>query len=192
MKQLLLWVTVILWLSPAIASADNIDQSQHNNIVVTPGTLHDYYHLKLRLQAGDYELSIPNRLRSPKYSEDNSYRFEDGGQFEIFIRKEIFPASLDTSVASEFIILRMPWTRSDMSESERSVQQKRKLFDRLKQLKQEPEASEDIVVEFNPYIAVLSGDPLKLKLTAPNIFFRQAWGQYINYIGPLKQEDHRR
>ena len=180
-----LWFTAVAFL---LHSALAIGQG---DILVTPGKYHDYYHLRLKLSADLFELSLPVSLRNPKYSDDNRYTFSEGGQFEIFVDKKALPEGIDASVVNKYLIVRMPWTQQDIPGASMYTHEKRQLFNELKNLKAAPLESLSVVVELNPYIEKRSDNPLSLKLTEPNIFFRQAYGRYINYTGALKSEDKR-
>lgn len=159
------------------------------DIVVSQGKFTKYYHLKLKLHPDDFELSIPNSSRAPKYSDNNDYQFNEGGQFEVFIKRDTFPIPLKGSPNSKYIILRMPWTNPETPGASLFINEKKHLFDELVGIKKSLYESLTIVAELNPYIEVLKHNPLSLQLTEPNIFFRQASGRYINYTGPLKPED---
>ena len=159
------------------------------DIVVSPGKYSDYYHVKLKLHSDDFELSIPTSKRTTKYSDNNDYLFEEGGQFEVFIKRDAFPIPLKNSPNSKYIILRMPWTNPETPGASLFINEKRRIFDELVGIKESSYESLSVAVELNPYIEVLDSSPLSLQLTEPNVFFRQAFGRYINYTGPLKPED---
>ena len=159
------------------------------DIVVSLGKYSDYYHIRLKLHSDDFELSIPTSSRTPKYSENNDFRFEEGGQFEVFIKRDAFPIPLKGSPNSKYIILRMPWTNPETPGASLFINEKRRIFDELTGIKKSHYESLTVVVELNPYIEVQENNPLSLQLTEPNVFFRQAFGRYINYTGPLKPED---
>ena len=159
------------------------------DIIVSQGKFTDYYHMKLKLNSDDFELSIPNSERAPKYSDNNDYKFNEGGQFEIFIKRDSFPIPLKDSPNSKYIILRMPRTNPEIPGASLFINEKKHLFDELAGIKESHYESLTVAVELNPYIEVLKQNPLSLQLTEPNVFFRQAFGRYINYTGSLKPED---
>ncbi len=155
---------------------------------VAPGRYRDYYHVHFRLTPENCELSVPVSERQPKYSESNEYEFSEGGQFEVFVRKADFPIPAPHT-DREFLILRMPWTDPEYGEAEQYIAGKRALFDRIHKMKAEAEGTVGVVVQLNPYVEILNEDPPDVVLTGRNIFFRQAYGKYIDYVGPLKPED---
>lgn len=161
-----------------------------NDITVSPGKYSDYYHIELKLHSDDFELSVPTSSRAPKYSENNDFKFEEGGQFEVFIKRDAFPIPLKNSPNSKYIILRMPWTNPETPGASLFINEKRRIFDELAGIKKSHYESLTVVAELNPYIEALEKAPLSLQLTEPNVFFRQAFGRYINYTGPLKPEDN--
>lgn len=157
-----------------------------SDIVVSKGKYNDYYHVEIELNSDDYELEIPIEKRLPKYDEDNFYEFSEGGQFEIFIKKDSFP--IKAPKCKEYLILRMPWTSSDNKNSTKYIEEKKVIFDKLKSVKQGDVDSIKIVVELNPYCKVTKKDLLTVELTSCNIFFRQSHERYINYTGKVKKE----
>lgn len=157
-----------------------------NEIKVSPGKYKDYYHLRYDLTPENCELSVPLTERQPRYATRNDYTFEDGGQFEVFIRRDQFPVKSPDG-KWEFLILRMPWTNPDLGVAEHSISRKRSLYDAILKMKKEGEGSVSVVVELNPFVQISRKEPLSLELTGRNVFFRQALGQYINYLGPLQK-----
>ena len=159
------------------------------DIAVSPGKYNNYYHIRLTLHSDDFELSIPASQRPPKYSDDNDYLFNEGGQFEVFIKRDSFPIPLKGSPNSRYITLRMPRTNPEIPGATLFINEKKQVFDELADIKKSHYKSLTVAVELNPYIKVVQESPLSLQLTEPNVFFRQAFGRYINYIGPLKPDD---
>ncbi|MFW6457541.1 MAG: hypothetical protein ACOC0A_04525 [Planctomycetota bacterium] len=162
--------------------------ASNSDIHVVPGKYRTYYHIRFRLTPENCELSVPVSERQPKYSDTNEYSFSEGGQFEVFVRKADFPIP-SPYPDREFLILRMPWTNPSESNAEQFISAKRKLFERIRKMKEEGGEPVEVTIELNPYVKVLSEDPLTVELEQRNIFFRQAYGQYIDYVGELKDED---
>ena len=169
------------WASAVMASPADIVTSQEKHT--------DYYHIKFRLLSDDFELSLPDSGRAQIHSDNYDDLFNEGGQFEVFIKRDAFPIPLKESQNSKYIILRMPWTNPETPGASLFVNEKKRLFDELVGIKKSHFESLMVVVELNPYIEVLKQNPLSLQLTEPNVLFRQAYGRYINYTGPLKPED---
>ena len=156
-----------------------------SEVYVSPGKYNDYYHLRFALTPENCELNTSLTERQHRYANNNAYAFSEGGQFEVFIRKQAFPISAPHT-SSGFLILRMPWTDPDSPDARRHIADKRALFDQILAMKSEGKGSVEVTIELNPYVTVLNHDPLKLELSGRNVFFRQAQEQYIDYVGPLK------
>ncbi|ODC03843.1 hypothetical protein BFW38_10100 [Terasakiispira papahanaumokuakeensis] len=125
-----------------------------SGVKVTPGKYHDDYHLKLELVSGRYALNT-------------EYGYNEGGQFEVFVPKVNFPIAAPN--CKENIIIRMPYSHD--------TEANKNLYDKLN-------ASENVTVtlEINPYVSVLSVEPLELQLENCNVFFRQKNGGYFNQL----------
>jgi hypothetical protein len=50
-----------------------------------------------------------------------------------------------------------------------------------------PEAVVPVVRELNPYVKVINRTPLRLQLTQCNVFFRHAFGGYVDDTQPLQR-----
>jgi hypothetical protein len=154
-------------------------------IHVSEGKYTRYYHLLLKLHPQDFELTVPTDQRRPRYTTENRYEFSGSGQFEIFVRKEAFP--VPAPKCERYIIVRMPGTNPSIADAARKLEQKRTLFDTLKELKNSDTGAHEVAIELNPYVQVIRSDPLQLELTECNVFFRQADGAYIDRVGPLSK-----
>ena len=174
--KLFLYILYMLFLTEtSIAKIDKI--------YTVHGKYGDYYNMFFTLTPENCELSVPVSERTPPYQRaSNKYTFTDSGQFEVFVRAKYFPV-VQFGKKSKFLILRMPATIPYINSY---IQEKRNLFERIKKMKNEKRGSVKVVIELNPYIAVIKKKPLIIKLDGKNIFFRQAYGQYINYTGALK------
>ena len=88
----------------------------------------------------------------------------------------------------EYMILRMPWTNPDEPDARQKIAEKRILFDRIQTMKTEGKGNVEVIIQLD-HAEVLTKQPLTVKMTGINVFFRQADGRYINDVGPLKQPD---
>jgi hypothetical protein len=170
------WVTGIVlagWLSvgsprvPVVASGGTLP-----TIVVNAGRYGPYYHLRLMLTATMIDFAASDR------------RARSGGQFELRLRPEHFPIPAPHCRSS--LILRMPWTAPTVPDAAAKIAVKQALLARILALEQAPQAVVWVVVELNPYVQVVSRTPLRLQLTQGNVFFRHAFGGYIDSMGPLE------
>ncbi len=155
-------------------------------IHVSPGKYNDYYHLRFTLTPENCSLSVSPTERQHRYANNNTYELSEGGQFEVFIRKQAFPIPAPHT-DSDYLILRMPYTNPNLPEANRHIATKRALFNQIQAMKSKGQGSVEVTIELNPYVTVLKHEPLTLELSGRNVFFRQALGQYIDYVGPLKQ-----
>lgn len=147
-----------------------------------------YFHLRYLLTPENCELSIPNEQRQPKYSNSNAYTFNEGS-FEVFIRASAFPIPVETPENNpEFMILRMYNTSRDQADAGQKLAGKRSLFDRIQRMKTEGKGSVEVVIELDN-VEVVSEQPLAVKMRGINVYFRNAFGRYIGYTGPLKKEE---
>ena len=140
-------------------------------IVANPGRYGPYYHLRLELTARAVDFS----------ASDNTIR--SGGQFEIRLRPEYFPVPAPKCRTS--IILRMPWTPPATVEAKEKVEAKAVLLKRILALENDSHAAVPVVIELNPYVEVINHKPLRLRLNQCNVFFRQAFGAYVDHTGPV-------
>ena len=140
-------------------------------IVVNPGRYGPYYHLRLELtaQAVDFAAS------------DNA--ISSGGQFEIRLRREYFPVPAPKCRTS--LILRMPWTSPETAGAKEKVEAKAVLLKRILALQKDSRAAVPVVIELNPYVEVINHKPLRLRLNQCNVFFRQAFGAYVDHTGAV-------
>ncbi len=153
-------------------------------IVVSPGKWGDYYHLKFILTPENTELTVSMKERRDKWGK-NEYEFTPRGQFEVFVDKSVFPVSAP-HFERKHLILRMPGTEPNSVNADEYIAQKKQLFENIKKMKLSGEGKVEVIVQLNPYMEVISKDPLRLELSGRNIFFRDAGGKYIDYLGPLR------
>lgn len=109
----------------------------------------------------------------------------ENGQFELYLKPEA--TGIATPGCEEHVTVRMPATLSDDPDAEASIEEKKQLFVALQSVQESATPSQDITVEFNPYVRELSESPLELALTRCNIFFRAHRGRYIDNTDPLGQ-----
>ena len=194
-------IHIQMWVIGAVFLAAGFDRTLAQSVALTddyvaqrqpPPTIHAlegkytrYYHLLLKLHPQNFELTIPTDQRQPQYTTENRYEFSGNGQFEIFVRKEAFP--VPAPKCERYIIVRMPGTAPSRADAARKLEQKRALFDALKELKNSGTGAYEVAIELNPYVQVVRRDPLQLELTECNVFFRQADGAYIDRVGPISK-----
>lgn len=123
-------------------------------VKVNPGKYSDYYHMRYELKAGEYTVN-------------ESYGFNEGGQFEVLVPKVLFPVSAPN--CNKNIIIRMPASDTEG--------QKRALYEKL--LKAQ---SVVVTLELNPYVKVINQSPLEFELQYCNVFFRHKSGDYYDAL----------
>jgi hypothetical protein len=106
-----------------------------------------------------------------------------GGQFELRLRPKQFP--IQAPHCRGLLILRMPWTAPGVPQADAKIAAKKALLARIWKLGQGSSKGVPVELELNPYVEVISRSPLRLQLTECNLFFRDSFGAYIDYSGPL-------
>lgn len=160
----------------------NLPATQRVVVNTTAGKT--WYHLKLNLTKGDFRLSYPDEYFDPRWPDSTSgecYFNEGSGYFQIFIRKSIFPVPAP-NCQSEWLKV----TMDGRSNNEADVTTKRVLWEQLNEVSTEKRESVDVVLELNPYVSVESENPLVLRMEYCNLYFRTAWGAYIDNTLPLR------
>lgn len=114
--------------------------------------------------------------------DEKSINFKKHGQFEIFIPVEKFPL---VHYKSGYMIVRMAQTLVDNEYSTHSkdpkrydyVAEKQALYTRIKEMVKSKKGEVEVILEF-PHS--------NSKKINRNVYFRCAKGQYIDYVGQLK------
>ena len=116
-------------------------------------------------------LGLSNRSQNYRKHilDEKSENFKTG-QFQVYIPVSMFPLVQETK---GYMFLRMPSTLS--SDNTAFVTEKQELYFRIKKMIQEKKGSVQVVVEIP--------DGMRR-----NIFFRQASGRYIDYVGQYKKQ----
>ena len=144
-----------------------------------------YYHLLFTLTPTNSTLTVPPSCKNPMYRTEDVATFDSSGLFEVYIRASDFPVPAP-GCNGGWIILRMPATFSDASDIDTMVAVKKELWDRLQKMYTSKRGSVEVVIELNPYVRVVDAPTSKLELEYCNVFFRQAYGAYVPYVGPLR------
>ncbi len=165
-SHILLGFVGLVFVTACSASSDTVSTTVTNNKT--------YYHLK-------YSLTNENIISLNSLTMDQFVI--NGGQFELLLNKSEFPISAPNCKSD--LILRMPWTNSEITNSDLFIQEKYEVYKNIKNLTDSGRInSMDIYIELNPYVEFTEEE---LILTQCNIFFRQSAGQYISKIGMLKK-----
>jgi hypothetical protein len=179
-------VMVIKWLVICVLMASfSISTADANNTVIhiAKGKYWDFYHIKFTLTPENTLLVLEGY---DKYG-PSEYDFTDG-LFQVFIPKDRFP--IPAPNCKGYIILRMPMTLDNAPQKGQYVAEKKVLYDKIKEMKKSGKGQVDVVIELNDNesdIKVIAKDPLKVEMKGANVFFRDAHGRYVNYVGDLKK-----
>jgi hypothetical protein len=141
-------------------------------INVTKGRYGLYYSMSFDLTARAIDFARSDRTAT------------SGGQFELHLKPEWFPIAAPHCRGP--LILRMPWTAPGIAQAETKIAAKKALLARIWKLQRDPGLTVPIELELDPYVEMVSRSPLRLQLTECNLFFRHAFGGYIDYSGPLR------
>jgi hypothetical protein len=158
-----------LWL---LSSSEIHGGAPDAQIVVNEGRYGPFYHLRLELRADVIDFKQSDRAA------------RSGGQFELRLRQEKFPVPAPNCRGS--IILRMPWTSPQSVEAKKKIAAKEELLKRILALENNPNEVLPVVIELNPYVKVVGRRPLKVQLTQCNVFFRDAYGAYVDVTRSVK------
>jgi hypothetical protein len=170
--RLAIGIQIFVWM---LSSAGLHGATSDGQIIVNEGRFGPYYHLRLDLNAEDIDFSQSDRTAS------------SGGQFELRLRPDKFPVPAPHCRGS--IILRMPWTSPQAIEAKKKISAKEDLLKRILKLQHSRDAGLSVVIELNPYVEVVSRAPLKTRLTQCNVFFREAFGAYVDHVRPLSPDE---
>jgi len=143
------------------------------SIIMHAGRYNPYYHMHFELTAAAIDFAASDR------------QVRSGGQFELRLHPEHFPVPAPHCRST--LILRMPWTAPHVPAATDKIAAKQALLRRIWALAQAPNAIVPVVLELNPYVEVISRTPLRLQLTQCNVFFRHAFGGYVDTTGPLQR-----
>lgn len=146
---------------------------------------HTFYHIVFALTSSNSTLAVPASLQNSQVRPESISTFGEGGLFEVFIHARDFPVAAP-QCSCDWIILRMPSTSIDDVDAAQKIKEKRILWDRLQRMYSDKKGSLEVVIELNPYIRVVDPAVPKVELDYCNVFFRQAYGEYVPYSGPLK------
>ncbi len=151
-------------------------------IVMENGTPH--YYLPFELTPENTELTVSWKERPRAFGRENKYEFVEGGQFEIFVRREYFPIQIPASCCDSVLVLAMPYTNEELPGGPQNIAEKKKLFDRIGQMKSSGKGSVIVIIDLTPHAKILSQKPLLIELKQRNIYFRMTAGRYIDHAKP--------
>lgn len=138
-----------------------ISWANAQEVKVSPGRYNDYYHMAFEIT------SMNSRL-------NQEYGFTKEGQFEVFIKPDMFPISAPN--CRKQIILRMPASLGKNADG--AIAKKQEVYNQIIKVLRENKGTVYVIVELNPYVTVVEKNPLKLELQYCNVFFRQANDEY--------------
>ena len=146
-----------------------------------------HYLIEFDLKPYNYELDVSGynpRLADGKKS---NWKFREGGQFNLFIKREYFPVQIPESCCDSYLVLTMPYTNPRLDGGEENIAAKKKLFDAITGLRKKEDGKLRIVIDLTPYADVVKKRPLEIKLTDRQIYFRQVDGLFVNHSRPFKR-----
>lgn len=162
-------LAAILACAMIAAAASGACAEKPLDVVVTPGRYGPYYHLRYELRAAAIDFAHSDSAST------------SGGQFEVRVRPDGFPVAAPKCRGS--IILRMPWTAPTDAQASEKIAAKDQLLRRIQALRHDPGGVVPVTLELNPYVEVVARNPLRLRLTQCNAFFRHSHGGYVDALG---------
>ncbi|WP_411992546.1 hypothetical protein [Agarivorans sp. DSG3-1] len=149
----------------------NISCASSEDVVTSTANGKSYYHMMLSLN--DHSISSIKEFSAEQF-------VMNGGQFEVRVQQNSFPIKAPNCKGD--LILRMPWTNSDLSVAEVFIDEKYNVYKAIVGASKSEGSNVDVYIELNPYVQMTGDD---FELTECNVFFRHANGQYIPKTGPL-------
>lgn len=141
--------------------------------------------LTFHLTADNIDLEVPKLYRKQADGGDPGFRLKEGGQFDVYIKREFFPIQIPESCCDSHLVLTMPYTNPRAPRGNENVGVQRRVFEQIRQLKQTGKGSVPVVIDLTYYADVQSREPLKLMLNERQIYFRHR-GAYLPHTRPLK------
>jgi len=140
-----------------------------------------YFHLAHTLRKGDFSLTHPDEFFDPKYPDiKGACELGANGYFTIYIRKQLFPIPAP-NCKSDWLKLTMKGS-NDLSK----IKSKYELWNQIQEVESGEWDQLQVIIELNPYVTIISADPLKLELDYCNLWFRCAYDQYIPHTDPIR------
>lgn len=140
---------------------------------------------EFELTPDNFVTDVPSLRRPQADGADASkslWRFREGGQFDVFIKREWFPIQLPESCCNAYLILTMPYTNPRLEGGKDKIAAKRRLFDRIEKLSKADRGGIKVVVDLTAYAEVVSRKPLKIRLKDIQIYFRHSDGAYVGNV----------
>lgn len=145
------------------------------------------YLIEFDLKPYNCELEVPGYNPKLANGKKGDWKFREGGQFSLFIKREYFPVQIPASCCDSYLVLTMPYTNPRLKGGEQNIAAKKKLFDAITQLRKTEDGQIRIVIDLTPYAEVVKKIPLELRLTDRQIYFRQIDGLFANHTRATKR-----
>ncbi|MFT6621305.1 MAG: hypothetical protein ACJASX_004223 [Limisphaerales bacterium] len=137
--------------------------------------------LQFALTPDNIDLEVPKLYRQQADGGDPGYRLKEGGQFDVYIKREYFPVQIPESCCDSHLVLTMPYTNPTAEGGVTNVAAQKDVFDRIRQLKVTGKGTVPIAIDLTYYVEIEGRDPLKVKLRERQIYFRHK-GHYIGHV----------
>lgn len=145
------------------------------------------YLFEFDLKPYNFELDVPGYNPKLANGQQNNWQFREGGQFNLFIKREYFPVQIPESCCDSYLVLTMPYTNPRLDGGKENIAAKKKLFDAITGLRKKEDGKLMVVIDLTPYAEVVKKKPLEIKLTDRQIYFRQVDGLFVNHARPFKR-----
>ncbi|MGB0578270.1 MAG: hypothetical protein ACPGVU_01085 [Limisphaerales bacterium] len=127
-------------------------------------------------------------LRAVRGKRDqNMWRFREGGQFDVLLKRAWFPIQLPESCCNSHLILTMPYSNPKLEGGPEKIAAKKKLFERIEALSEKAEGKLRVTIDLTSYAKVESRDPLKISLRDIQVYFRHRDGEYVDHLKPIER-----
>ena len=135
--------------------------------------------LPFDLTPENFELSVPGIDRQGADGSAGGWRFREGGQFDVLIKREHFPLQVPESCCNHYLILTMPYTNPRLPGGDLKISEKRELFGRIGKLRAAKEGRLRVMIDVTWYAKIDSEEPLRVSLKDRQIYFRHSDGRYV-------------
>jgi len=168
-------IALILAAAHGISAAETKGLSE-----VVSGNTTEYL-IEFDLKPYNCELEVPGYNPKLADGKKGDWKFREGGQFSLFIKREYFPIQIPESCCDSYLVLTMPYTNSRLKGGKENIAAKKKLFDAITQPRKVENGQVPIVIDLTPYAEVVQQQPLEIRLTDRQIYFRQVDGMFIDH-----------
>jgi hypothetical protein len=137
------------------------------------------------LTPDNFVTDVPSLRRPQADGSKSMWRFREGGQFDVLIKRDWFQVQVPESCCNAYLILTMPYTNPKLPGGPENIAAKKKLFDQIDKLSKAEKGTLNVTIDLTAYAEVKSRTPLAVRLKDIQIYFRHADGRYVDHVAEL-------